>query len=52
MYWGLRLGLSRRETLCTRVGELMDLMDCHAIAHGAEPKAAERSLDDILFSVR
>lgn len=44
--------MSRREILCTPVGEMLDMMDCNAIAHGAEPKAAKRSLDDILFNVR
>lgn len=52
LYWGRRLGMSRRETLATPVGEILDMMDCNAIAHGAKVKAAERSLDDILFNVR
>lgn len=43
--------MSRREIMATPVGEMLDMLDCHAIAHGAEPKAAERSLDDILFNV-
>lgn len=44
--------MSRREILCTPVGEMLDMMDCNAIAHGAKPKTAERSFDDILFNVR
>lgn len=44
--------MSRREILATPVGEMLDMMDCNAIAHGAKVKAAERSLDDILFNVR
>lgn len=40
------------EIRATRIGEMLDMMDCNAIAHGAEPKAAKRSLDDILFNVR
>lgn len=43
--------MSRREILCTPVGEMLDMMDCNAIAHGAKLKASERSLDDILFNV-
>lgn len=37
--------------MTARVGEILDLIDCHAIVNGAEPKAAERSIDDILFNV-
>ena len=52
LYWGRRLGMSRREIMATHVGEMLDMMDCNAIAHGAKVKAAEQSLDDILFNVR
>ena len=44
--------MSRREILSTPVGEMLDMLDCNAIAHGAKPKAAERGLDDILYNVR
>lgn len=44
--------MAKAEIMATRVGEMLDMMDCNAIAHGAEPKAAKRSLDDILFNVR
>ena len=44
--------MSRREIMATPVGEMLDTMDCNAIAHGAKVKTAERSLDDILFNVR
>lgn len=43
--------MNRREVLCTPLGEMLDMMDCNAIAHGAKLKASERSLDDILFNV-
>lgn len=43
--------MSRNEILHTPVGEMLDMLDCNAIAHGAEPKAAQRSLDDILYHV-
>lgn len=43
--------MTKREILATRLGEMLDMLDCNAIAHGAEPKAAKRSLDDILFNV-
>ena len=52
LYWGRRLGMSKQEILSTRLGEMLDMLDCNAIAHGAKVKAAERSLDDILFNVR
>lgn len=44
--------MAKAEIMATRVGEMLDMMDCNAIAHGAEPKAAKRSLDDILFNLR
>ena len=44
--------MSRREIMATPVGEMLDMMDCNAIAHGAKVKAADRSLGDILFNVR
>ena len=44
--------MSRREILCTPLGEMLDMMDCNAIAHGAKVKEPERSLDDIFFNVR
>lgn len=52
LYQGLKLGLGREETLHTRLGELLDLIDCDAIVHGAELKGPKRSIDDILFNVR
>lgn len=30
--------MSRFEILHTRLGEMLEMLDCHAIAHGAEPK--------------
>jgi F-type H+-transporting ATPase subunit b len=33
--------MSRREILATPVGEMLDMMDCNAIAHGAKRKAQE-----------
>lgn len=38
MYWGRRLGMQKQEILHTRVGEMLEMIDCHAIANGAEPK--------------
>lgn len=36
----------------TRLGELFDLIDCHAIANGADVKAERRDIHDILMNVR
>lgn len=44
--------MQKSEILCTRVGEMLDMLDCNSIAHGASPKAAELSLTDVLFNVR
>lgn len=52
LYQGLRLGLGRDDALHTRLGELLDLIDCDAIAHGAKVAGGNRSIDDILMNVR
>ena len=44
--------MSRREIMATPVGEMLDMTDCNAIAHGAKVKARERDLTSILFDVR
>lgn len=44
--------MSKAETLRTRLGEMLDMVDAHAIANGAEPKGNERGIDDILMNVR
>ena len=44
--------MSRREIMATPGGEMLDMMDCNAIAHGAKVKAQEKGLDYFLFDVR
>lgn len=44
--------MTRAEIMATPIGEMLDMLDCHAIVNGAEPKAAKRSVDDILMNVR
>ena len=36
--------MSRQEVLHTRLGEMLEMLDCHAIAHGAEPKSKQLPL--------
>lgn len=38
IFWGLTFNMSRREILHTRVGDMLELIDCHAIVNGAEQK--------------
>jgi hypothetical protein len=41
--------MDRREILATRLGEMLEMIDCHAIANGAEPaKPAITSFEDAL----
>ena len=42
--------MGRSEIMSTRLGEMMEMIDCHAIANGAEPKkaSAPMSFDDAL----
>lgn len=44
------MGMSRREIMATRLGEMMEMIDCHAIAHGAEVKsrAVPMSFDEAI----
>lgn len=48
LYWGRSLGMSRFEILNSRVGELLEMIDCHAIANGAEPKGEKLTFEEIL----
>ena len=43
--------MGKGEVLHTRIGEILDMIDCHAIANGAEPKnaVAPMSLADALL---
>ena len=36
--------MSRREILCTRVGEMRDMFACLAIANGAKPVRRQKKL--------
>ena len=38
LYQGLSVGLTKAETFTSKPGEIMDLMACNAIAHGAKQK--------------
>lgn len=38
LYQGLSAGLTKAETLTSKPGEIMDLMACNAISHGAKQK--------------
>lgn len=44
--------MSKAETLRSRLGEMLDMIDAHAIAGGAMPKEQARGIDDILENVR
>lgn len=49
VYYGLRLGLTRGETIVLRIGEMMDLIACDQIYNGiAEPKKEEMPFDEVL----
>ena len=41
--------MGKGEILYTRIGEIQDMIECHAIANGAEPKAAPMSLADAIL---
>ncbi len=40
--------MHKNEILHARLGEMLDMIDCHAIANGAEPKQTPMSFDDAI----
>lgn len=42
--------MAKGEILHTRLGEMAEMIDCHAIANGADPKgaAAPKSFEEII----
>lgn len=42
--------MQKQEILHTRIGEMLEMIDCHAIANGADPKskAIPMSFDDVM----
>ena len=48
VYYGLKLGMSKKETMRTGYGEMLDLIDCMAIDNGAEQKEPEKDILDVL----
>ena len=40
--------MGRYEIMHTRLGEMLEMIDCHAIANGAEPKRKPLSFEDAL----
>ena len=42
--------MGRSEIMHTRLGEMLEMIDCHAIANGAEPKkaTAPMSFDEVM----
>ncbi len=42
IYWGRKLGMAKREIMHTRVGEMLEMLDCHAIAQGVPAKGTRK----------
>lgn len=40
--------MGRNEIMHTRLGEMLEMLDCHAIANGAEPKGKPLSFEEAL----
>ena len=42
--------MGKSEIMHTRLGEMLEMIDCHAIANGAEPKkaTAPMSFDEVM----
>ena len=44
LFYGRRLNMSRREVLCTKYGEMLDMIACLAIQNGAPAKQEKRKM--------
>lgn len=44
LFYGRQLSMSRSEILCTKYGEMLDMIACLAIYNGAEPKPEKKKL--------
>lgn len=44
LYYGRKLGMQKREILCTSYVEMCDMIACMAIDNGAEPKRKARKV--------
>lgn len=40
--------MSRKEILCTRYGEMLDMINCISISNGAEAKKKKPTMEEIL----
>lgn len=52
LYWGRQFGMSKAEALHTPLGEVLDMLSCHAIANGANPKRKNITTFDDALKVR
>lgn len=44
LFYGRRLNMSRREILCTKYGEMLDMIACLAIQNGAPEKQQKQKM--------
>lgn len=42
LFYGRQLSMDRQETLCTRFGEMLDLINCLSIYNGGAEQKAEK----------
>lgn len=48
LYWGRKFGMQKYEVLHTRLGEMLEMIDCHAIANGAAPQKRKLTYDEAI----
>ena len=44
LFYGRMLGMAKQEIMATRYGEMLDMVACFAIFHGAKEKPKKRKL--------
>ena len=44
LFYGRQLAMSKQEILCTRIGEMRDMIACLSIFNGAKPKTKQKKL--------
>ena len=48
LFYGYQIGMNRQEVMTTRMGEMMDLIACLAISHGAKEEEKKMDFDEFM----
>lgn len=48
LFYGHQIGMNRQEIMTTRIGEMLDLISCLAVYHGAKEAEKKMSFDEFM----